>query len=337
MGETKLIDEYWFPHEIRFTKKQVLWLLPHLEELREGIYPVNHQETGYIGASHQHQNHSPFENICLVAAELDIRMAYCFPDGILLEGHYTKGISYEDLGRKYHRDVNSIERNISNALGYISSGPIQRWHDDHKDPCIYEEWKGHYRLRKNILGIIPARGGSERIPLKNICLLGGISLLVHTIKQAQQSKYIQKIIISTEHPLIADVARQAGIEVIDRPVNLAMSSTPTLPVLQHALKYLEQVENFKPSLVVLLQVTSPLRTPKDIDCTIKLVLDGLSDSAETRCGTTENGAVYVMKPEVLKRNQILSNDCVVYQMPSNRSIDIDTEEDFRLAERMLKC
>ncbi len=162
-------------------------------------------------------------------------------------------------------------------------------------------------------------------------------LIVHSFKQAQSSHYIKKLVVSTEHSQIADISRQNGVEVVERPLNLACSSTPTLPVLQHVLTYLEQTEQFKASLVVLLQATSPLRTSQDIDSTIRLVLNGFADSAETRCGTTENGAVYVSKPDlILKHNCILSDGCLVYQMPSERSIDIDTEEDFRLAERMMK-
>jgi len=143
-----MFESYWTPSEIRFTKEQVLWLLPHLEELREGLYPANHKETGYVGGNGKNRRTSPFETICLIAAEIDIRLAACFPDGILVEEYYTKGHTYESLASKYHRDTYSIHRAINNALSYISSGSSQRWHRHHKDPCTYAEWKGHYRTRK---------------------------------------------------------------------------------------------------------------------------------------------------------------------------------------------
>ncbi len=185
----------------------------------------------------------------------------------------------------------------------------------------------------NILAIIPARGGSCRLPHKNLAILEGETLLARTIKQARESRYINRVVVSTENLDIAAEAIKCHAQVIKRPIELALSGTPTLPVIQHALKYLEVFRGYEPDIMVLLQVTSPLRTVEDIDNTIKLMLESKAMSAETMCGKEENGAVYCAY-DISK--DLLAPPTAIYQMPQERSIDIDTLEDLQRAEEYLR-
>jgi N-acylneuraminate cytidylyltransferase/CMP-N,N'-diacetyllegionaminic acid synthase len=119
---------------------------------------------------------------------------------------------------------------------------------------------------KNILGIIPARGGSKSIPRKNINLLGGKALIAYTIEEALKSKYIDRVILSTDDEEIAKVAMSYGAEVpFLRPKTLAEDSSSSLSVILHALEYFKREENYSPDIVVFLQPTSPFRKAEHID------------------------------------------------------------------------
>ena len=191
---------------------------------------------------------------------------------------------------------------------------------------------------QSIIAIIPARGGSVRLPRKNLLPINGTPLVGLAIKQALASSYIQRVIVSTEDDEIASVSRRYGAEVIKRPTALAQGETGSvLRVINHALAHLEKYEGKKPLVVVLLQPTSPCRIVEDIDQTIKLLLDTGSESAETMCGGKENGAVYVSRREVhTVQNKVTSERCVYYEMPLERSIDIDTLEDYERARATLE-
>lgn len=122
----------------------------------------------------------------------------------------------------------------------------------------------------DILAIIPARGGSKGLPGKNIRLLNGHPLIAYSILAAQQSKYISRVIVSTDSEEIAEVAKKYGAEVpFMRPAEYSLDLSTDLEVFQHALRYLEETENYKPELVVQLRPTSPIRFVKDIDCCIE--------------------------------------------------------------------
>lgn len=113
-----------------------------------------------------------------------------------------------------------------------------------------------------ILGVITARGGSKGIPGKNIKELGGQPLIFYTIKAAQESGIFDRIILSTDDPKISEVAKRYGVEVpFMRPAELAKDDTPHLPVMQHAVKWLKDNENYNPDFVAILQPTAPLRQP----------------------------------------------------------------------------
>ncbi|MFH1890107.1 MAG: acylneuraminate cytidylyltransferase family protein [Candidatus Kuenenbacteria bacterium] len=117
----------------------------------------------------------------------------------------------------------------------------------------------------NIIGIIPARGGSKGVPRKNIKLLGDKPLIAYSIESAKKSKYLDRIIVSTEDKEIAEIAKKYSAEVIMRPLEMATDSAPTEPSLIHVVEELKKNENDTTHIVVLLQVTSPFRKAEDID------------------------------------------------------------------------
>lgn len=129
----------------------------------------------------------------------------------------------------------------------------------------------------NILGIIPARGGSKAIPRKNLALLAGKPLLAYTCEAARQSKLLTRTIVSTDDAEIAAFARGQGMEVFIRPASLAEDDTPMLDVLVHLLVELEQ-KKYSADAIVLLQPTSPLRTTTHIDEAIRLLQSADADS-----------------------------------------------------------
>jgi len=220
-----------------------------------------------------------------------------------------------------------------------------------------------------VLVVIPARGGSKRLPRKAIIPLAGKPLLCYTIEEASKSR-LDKIIVTTEDAGVAAVARKyRNIVVIDRPDNLAQDDTSMIAVMQHAVKVIETKTAV--DIIVLLQPTSPLRIAKDIDDCLEKVLNG-ADSAETFCQVKhyphgmfhidgdkarpydekglkkyqriqdapklyrENGAVYVVKRDVLMReNTLYGKNHRAVIMPEERSVDIDTALDLKFAEAII--
>jgi len=128
-------------------------------------------------------------------------------------------------------------------------------------------------LRKKILAIIPARIGSKGIRRKNIKKLLEKPLLQYSVEAAIKTKYLDRVVVSTDSKKIARISKKLGAEVpFLRPKKLALDKTSTLPVLKHTLEYLKKEEGYSPYAVVLLQPTSPLRTQKHIDQAIKIFL-----------------------------------------------------------------
>jgi CMP-N-acetylneuraminic acid synthetase len=118
----------------------------------------------------------------------------------------------------------------------------------------------------NILGLIPARGGSQGIPRKNVALVGGRPLLAYTCEAARRSRRLSRIVLSTDDDEIAAVGRACQVEVpFRRPPDLAQGDTPTLPVALHAVQWLQEQEGWATDIVVVLQPTSPLRLARHID------------------------------------------------------------------------
>ena len=223
------------------------------------------------------------------------------------------------------------------------------------------------------LAIIPARGGSKGLPRKNLLRLSGKPLIAHTIEAARVARSLQRIVVSTESPEIAEVGRQYGAEVpFLRPAELAGDETPTLPVLQHVLAQLEATEGCTPDIVVLLQPTSPLRRAEDIDRAVDLLERSGADSVVSLCAAEHhpawmrrlegdrvlpflengpeytrrqdmppvyrlNGAVYITRRRILmEENRILGQDTRGLVMDAESSVDIDTLFDLKVADLIMQ-
>ncbi|MFA5101482.1 MAG: acylneuraminate cytidylyltransferase family protein, partial [Candidatus Omnitrophota bacterium] len=226
---------------------------------------------------------------------------------------------------------------------------------------------------KRILGIIPARAGSRGLPGKNIMKLAGKPLIAWTIEQARASNYLDKVVVSTDSRGIARISRAYGAETpFIRPKALATSSARVYDVIRHALAHFRS-RGIDFDLVVLLQTTSPLRDPADIDNAIRLLLRKKGDSVisvslcehhpllatvltaggflgnipklkrsnknrqELPVFYRPNGAVYATSIErLLKNGGFVCPKTVAYIMPAERSVDIDTRLDFELAALLMK-
>ena len=231
---------------------------------------------------------------------------------------------------------------------------------------------GENKARPGTLAIIPARGGSRGIPRKNVRLLCGKPLIAYTIEVALSSQPIDRVVVSTEDKEIAEVSKKYGAAVIRRPSELARDDTPSLPVFQHVVSHLEETEDYRPQVIVILQPTSPLRTVEDVDRAIERFLEGTYDSIASVCEVEHprhwmytlvknklrpvikdgekvirrqdapkvyrlNGAVYVTSTDtIMKENRVLGRDTGAYIMPLESSIDIDTELDFKLADLLMR-
>jgi CMP-N-acetylneuraminic acid synthetase len=139
---------------------------------------------------------------------------------------------------------------------------------------------------KKILAIIPARGGSKGIPRKNIKLLMGKPLIAYTIEAAKKSKYLDRVIVSTDSPEIAKVAKKYGAEVpFIRPAKYATDTASTESVLRHALQWLGKKENFYPDIVLLMEATNPIRRKGLVDEVIEKFITSRADTVLTACPT----------------------------------------------------
>ncbi len=220
---------------------------------------------------------------------------------------------------------------------------------------------------KNILAIIPARGGSKSIPKKNIKLLAGKPLISYPIKLAKSIKEIDRIIVSTDSEEIAEIAKKHGAEVpFIRPAELARDSTPSLPVLQHCVRFLETHENYKADIILQLFPTSPFLRKETVIKAINLLQNKECNSVvsvEEDYGRfwnyskfkkrhitfypkkrvnrqyykplfRENGAIYFSKYNVIiNKNKIVDDKSIKFiVMKPNELIDIDTLEDWKNAE-----
>lgn len=144
-----------------------------------------------------------------------------------------------------------------------------------------------------VLGIITARGGSKGIPGKNIKPLLGKPLIAYTIEAALKSNALDRLILSTDDPEIAEIAKKHGCEVpFMRPAELAQDKTPHLPVVQHAIQWLKDKENYLPDYVMILQPTSPLRQPFHVKESVDLIIKTGADSVLSVAEIPENYSPY---------------------------------------------
>ncbi|MBS0157777.1 MAG: acylneuraminate cytidylyltransferase family protein [Nitrospira sp.] len=220
---------------------------------------------------------------------------------------------------------------------------------------------------RHVLGVIPARGGSKSIPLKNIRPLNGMPLLAYTIQTAKQSTFLDRCVVSTDHADIAAVARAHGAEVIDRPAELATDQAPTEGALLQVLEVLGR-QGYRPEFVVTLEPTSPFRTTTLIDRCIATAIE----QQETDCVLTvtetrkcygrlvdgrfeylfpnqprrrqereplyeESSTVYVTRTTALERDRsVLGRSRVgVVVADSREALDINEPLDFLIAEAVL--
>lgn len=216
---------------------------------------------------------------------------------------------------------------------------------------------------------IPAKGKSSRLPGKNTLLLRGKPLVAWTAEAARASGVEGDIVVSTEEPAVAAIARALGLEVIDRPEELARDSAGVVHVALHALSELRRQGREYQRLVILLP-TSPLRTGEDIQNAVKLfeekkaefllsvsrfdhppysaltLEDGLAKplfpeylgkaSQQMPVAYRPNGAIHILSVKAFEKTRnYVSQPLFAYVMPWPRSIDVDTEGDLRTAEAVL--
>lgn len=127
-----------------------------------------------------------------------------------------------------------------------------------------------------ILCVIPARGGSVRVKNKNVRLLKGRPLMAYTLRSAKEAQRITLNVVSTDDKMIADVARQEGLKVIDRPVEYAASDSPIYFALRHAVSTIKQAEGWLPDIVVWLQPNVPFRESGLIDEVVQKLIDNFN-------------------------------------------------------------
>lgn len=227
---------------------------------------------------------------------------------------------------------------------------------------------------KNILGLIPARGGSKGVPKKNIKSLMGKPLIEYTVESGKQSKYIDHLIVSTDNEEIADVCRNIPVDVpFIRPDYLASDTAKAIGVIQHAITTMEEIDSVNYDLVVYLEPPNPLRIAEDIDTCVELFEENQPDCVVTVQEANQfhpilmkqikdnrlhpiwkeepegvprqlynptaymrNGAVYVFRKELIMDGILYGNDILPYVMPIERSVCIDDMMDWYVAEAWMK-
>lgn len=221
-----------------------------------------------------------------------------------------------------------------------------------------------------MIAIIPARGGSKGLPGKNIRLLAGKPLVVHTIEAARRAKNISRVIISTDSVEIAEIAVQNGAECpFLRPAHLATDTSLAVETYLYTIQQLERIENMGIDEITVLLPTAPLRKPDDIDRAIQLFHDKKADSVISYCHefhpiswhkyindegrlinifdnnlknrqeekTTyfPNGSIYIFKKSVLENHAYYTDKSYAYIMDRKSSVDIDNLDDFEYAEFLI--
>lgn len=219
-------------------------------------------------------------------------------------------------------------------------------------------------MKSKTIAIIPARGGSKRLPNKNILSLGGMPLLVHSILYAKDNAHIiDEVYVSTDDEKIKEIALHFGAKVITRPQSISGDNEPTISSLQHVILSIdENVEN-----VILLQPTNPLR-PKNLleDCFQKFIslqceslftvskselklgkiIDNIFIPFSYKIGQRsqdleplfyENGLLYIVKAATILEDKIITQNAYPYLVNHIfAKVDIDTQEDFDFAQYLIK-
>ena len=222
---------------------------------------------------------------------------------------------------------------------------------------------------KTFLAVIPARGGSKRLPRKNVLDLNGKPLIAYSIEAGLKSKYIDKVITSSDDEEILNISKKYGADTIKRPDELASDTATSFDVIKHAIDNVEQYD-----YIVLLQATSPLRHEKHIDEAIELLESKNADAVVSVCKMDHsplwsntldnslsmnrflresvfnrrsqdledyymlNGAIYICDNDKLleEKSFFLKDNIFAFKMDRESSIDIDKEIDFKLAKIILE-
>lgn len=226
----------------------------------------------------------------------------------------------------------------------------------------------------NILAIIPARSGSKTIPHKNVRLVAGKPMLAYSIEHAKQSKYINKILLSTDSSEYAEIGLSYGAEVpFLRPTEYAQDESLDVEVFYHCLNELKKTEDYEPDIVVQLRPTYPIRNVADIDSMIEIIMnnpliDSVRSIAEAKeipykmWSKNENGLITPIMHEISEcynmprqklpkvfyqnacidvvRGRIILENCSmsgsnIHGYEMDKNYDIDTEEEFIIAEQYL--
>ncbi|MFF5206046.1 N-acetylneuraminate synthase family protein [Streptosporangium sp. NPDC000396] len=211
-----------------------------------------------------------------------------------------------------------------------------------------------------VLAVVPARGGSVGVPLKNLAAVGGTPLVARAVKACLRAELIDEVVVSTDHAEIARVARDAGATVIDRPTELSDATASSESAVLHVLDHLSDT----PDVVVLVQCTSAFIDPADLDTAIVKVLDGTADVVFSGLETheflwsaagagvnhdpsfrprrqdrephfRETGAFYVMRAEGLREHGHRFFGAVAVQaVPSRHALEVDTPEDLEIVRAL---
>ena len=219
-----------------------------------------------------------------------------------------------------------------------------------------------------VLGVVPARGGSKGVSGKNLRRLAGEPLLVHTLRSALAATLLDRLVVSTDDADIAAEARAAGVEVVDRPAELATDTARTEPVLLHAADALAAADGVAADWIVTLEPTSPLRTAALIDHCIALALREQPGAVITVTETRDNygrregdrfhylfpgqprrrqerqplyresGTVYVTRASALRANgSVLVEPLLSVVVADEEGIDLNTLLDFEVAEAVMRA
>jgi len=222
-----------------------------------------------------------------------------------------------------------------------------------------------------MIALIPARGGSKGLPGKNIKALNGKPLIAYTIEAALASDKISRVLVSTDDPQIAEISKRFGAEVpFLRPRYLAEDNSKAIDVYNYTIEKLAEDECKSIEEIAILQPTSPLRNAMDIGSAIDLFRNKKADSVVSYCKEEHpifwhkyvdknlriksvfqeevwnrqeskrtyypNGAIFIFRTNILQTGKYYSNRSYAYIMPGNRSVDIDTLDDFQYVEFLLK-
>lgn len=221
---------------------------------------------------------------------------------------------------------------------------------------------------RSVVAVVPARGGSKGIPRKNLALVAGKPLIVHTIEQAKASACVTMTVVSTDNDEIASVSEAAGATVIRRPADLCGDKASSESALIHAVHALAHQCNAEPELIIFLQCTSPIRRASDIDKAVATLMQKGADSLLSVSPShrflwreeggqarsinydfrdrprrqdmvpqyVENGSIYVFRTQaLLDSGNRLSGNVALYRMDEAAAVDIDSMLDMKLAELIL--